>query len=298
MAHRAYTHAQDEAEYRELIDAVKAAILQPNGARAGAFILNKVGNSMLHTYLLGDQGDDTTLATDLLEAVRALMDAFADDAGVAWKGLRVLRLLQDANLAPAEHDDIEAVKGALLLHGRYNVALQDKARAMLKRWKQLRLPVADRVTLTELLSKAAQVQAQPAGASTHAAILQLLHNMTRCAIFQLMSVEQIEEFHDPVATFAVWCMGNYAPESPANKYVGETACRMLLQIVAGCMQNEEDSLLETGRCWLINHGVAPLWKRFSLNPDLTDIDFEWLAVRMDKAPPLLGKRRRGEGGSA
>jgi hypothetical protein len=297
MSHRRYTHAQDEEEYRELIDALNAARLQPDGTPVCTNLLTKISNSMLRTDLLNDQGDDTTLDTDLLKAVLAVMDTFAGNALIAWKGLVVLCRLQ-IHFAPDSDGFVEAVKGALLLHGRYNVALQDKARAMLRRWKLLCLPVADKVTLTELLSKAAQVQAQPAGASTHTAILELLHNMTKCAIFELMSVEQIEEFYTSVATFAVWCMGNYAPESPENKYVGETACRLLLQMVAGCMQNEKDSLLETGRCWLINHGVDALWKQFSLDPDMADIDFRWLAERMEKAPPLLGKHGRGEGGSA
>jgi len=298
MDHRRYTHAQDEMEYHELIDALNAARLKPNAANECARLLTKIGNSMLHTFLLNDQGDETNLDTDLLEAICAVMQTFAADARVAGKGLRLLSMLQKSNLAPVEHSYIETVKGALKLHGLYNVALQEKARALLQRWQHLSLSVAERVTLSELLSTATQMQAQPASVSTHISILELLHNITNNAIFELMSVEQIDLFFPLVATFAVWCMNNFAPVSPANKYVGETACRMLLQLVASCMQNEEDSLLETGRCWLINHGIAPLWKRFSLNPDLTNINFEWLTVRMEKAPPLLGKRSRGEGGGA
>jgi len=170
MSHRRYTHAQDEEEYRELIDALNAARLQPDGTPVCTNLLTKISNSMLHTDLLNDQGDDTTLDTDLLKAVLAVMDTFAGNALIAWKGLRVLCMLQ-IHFAPDSDGFIEAVKGALLLHGRYNVALQDKARAMLQRWKLLYLPLR-----TSSASVGVQVPAPtdatgedvPAGHAAHA----------------------------------------------------------------------------------------------------------------------------------
>jgi len=152
--------------------------------------------------------------------------------------------------------------------------------------------------MSEALEVAKQFQAQPASASKHGNIIDCLQKLRFHAEWELMSIEQIEHFTTPVAQFAVWCMQNFLPDTPFDRYVSETACRVLFNQVAGCMQDQDDCLLETGRCFLINLGVGPLWTRFSVGSDSDEVDFEWLAVRLEWKPAPSNKRGRAAGGSA
>ena len=289
-----FHRADGPDEFRELLENLRNA----DGDWERQRLLNKIGNSVVRNGMPVDDDEEPEVATAMLEAVCAVMRAHGVHAGVARKGLRMLRMLAERNVAVGTPDEIEAVVLALRLHGLLDMGLQDSARGVLKRWDRLRLFTAESVWVDEALEVARQFQAQPASASKHENILDCLHKLRFHAEWALMSIEQIGRLTAPVAQFAVWCMQNFAPDTPANRYLGETACRVLFNQAAGCMQDDDDRLLETGRRHLVNLGVEPLWTRFSVGSDSDEVDFEWLAARLQPAPAPSDKRGRAAGGSA
>jgi len=205
-----------------------------------------------------------------------------------------MRILSERNF----EIDIEAVISSLLLHGLLDVGLQDSARGVLRRWDWLCLPGPESVWLSEAFDAAKQFQAQPTSATKHGNILDCLHKLRFHAHWELMSSEQIQHFKTRVAQFAVWCMQNLVPDTPENRYVGDTACWVLFNLVVSCMQYEDNHLIETDWCFLVNLGVGPLWTRFSVGSNSDEVDFEWLAVRLEWKPAPSNKRGRAAGGSA
>jgi len=290
--HKDFARAENPDDYRALLRLLGEAEDDDTCLR----LLITVGDSIKHIGM--PCYDDEEVATEMLTAICAVLRARLEHRGVARQGLRVLSMLADRNYVMGTPDEIEVVVSVILVHGLRDVVLQDKARAMLKRWDRLSLPTHKSVWIHEELDMASEFQALPASASKHEHILDCLHLLLSHAQWELMSAEQIKLFKAPVLEFIAWCMQNFAPDRRENSYLGETACRVLFNLVAGCMQEDDNKLIEISRCHLLNLNFGPLWTLFSVDPVSDKVDFKWLAERLNRPPALSHKRSRAAGGSA
>ena len=290
--HEDFEYAEYPEHFRELLRLLGKA--QDDGECLR--LLTKIVDSIVHIGM--PCYDDEEVATEMLTAICAVLRARIEHRGVATQGLRVLCMLEDRNYAVDTSDELKLVLSVLMLHGLRDVGVQEMARTVLYRCGELGLPMYKCVSMNQQLDVARQFQALPASASKRELIVDCLHILLAQAEWERMSAEQIKLFKAPVLEFIAWCMQNFAPDRPENSYVGETACRVLFNLVAGCMQENDDRLLETSRCHLVNLNFGPLWKLFSVDPVTDKVDFKWLSERLDRPPPLSHKRGRAAGGSA
>jgi len=233
----------------------------------------------------------------MVQAVCTAMRAHERDRGVAEKGLRLLHLLQRHKHVEGTHDVIALVQSALIAHGFLSMGVQFLARDMLEYWDCLYLPDAKRMAVEEALADAEKLQAQLASAIDYAQLVDCLNRLRHHAEWETMSVGLQYQLRAPVAEFVMFVLENFPPHNEKNRYAGEKACRVLFNMVAGSMQDDDDKLLDTCRSYLVDLGVGPLWTLFSAGSESDDVDFEWLARRLVCAPVKPKKRAREAGDS-
>ena len=280
--------AEDEGQWRNLIDNVLDEDIKET-----LRVLEKMWKSFMQQPI-GEPG----LALAVVEAVCAATKAHKQHCGVARKGLRMLRLLQMHEHAKGTRNEIETVKTVLYENGLFDMEVRDGARNILRDWDWLGLSDIEITSLKEALAKAEQYQAQRVYATKQNDILECLYDLRYNAQWDSMTVSQQLLFRPQVADFVLWCMHNYPPENSPSRLIGELACRVLLKMVAGCMQEDDERLQVTCLCYLVNLGVGPLWATFSVDAQDENIDFEWLAQRLVCAPVEHKKRVRAAGDSA
>jgi len=285
----------DSAKWHSLFDYLegsdaKLTILLLGTMHTG-FMKHKMPRDIAHNEI-------PDFATEIVQAVCAAIRAHERHRGVAEMGLRLLLLLQRHKHVEGTHDVIALVQSMLIVHGFFSTSVQFLARDMLERWGCLYLSDAKRMAIEEALAEAKELQAQPASDIDLANHVDCLVRVRHHAEWEIMSVKQQYENRSQVAEFAMFVLHNFPPDDKKIRYVGEKACRVLLNMVAGSMQDDDDKLLDTCRSYLLNLGVGPVWTLFSAGSVSEDVDFEWLAQRLNCPSVEQNKRVRAAGDSA
>jgi len=255
-------------------------------------VLDKMGSSLFRKKMPSNIDGMPDLAPAVVQAVCAAMKAHRGHSGVAKKGLRMLHMLQARRLAKGTHDEIVAVQNALLIHGFIDMAVQHNARSILKDWDRLCLSDPQSMSVDEALVEAKEFQAQPASATNYPKLADCLVKLRHNAKWEIMSREQQKSLQPQVVEFVMWVMKNFPPDTAENRFVGEKACRVLFNMVAGSMQDDNKKLYGNCQSYLVNLNVGPLWTLFSAGSESDDVDFEWLAQRLVCASVVQKKRVR------
>jgi len=261
-------------------------------------VLGKMGDTLFRKKFPSNTEGMPDLAPAVVQAVCDAMKKHCGHNGVAKKGLRMLHRMQTRRLSKGTHDEIVAVQDALLIHGFIDMAVQHNARGILKQWDRLGLSDPQSMSVYEALAEAKEFQAQPASAIKYPTLVDCLARLRHNAKWEIMTKEQQKSLQPQVAEFVLWVMKNFPPDTAENRYVGEKACRVLFNMVAGSMQDDNKKLYGTSLSYLVNLNVGPLWTLFSSDSVSDDVDFEWLAQRLVCAPVEQKKRVREADDSA
>jgi len=288
MCDKWFKAAKDKDEWHDLISAVHDRHKEET---------IRVLEKMNHSFML-EPIAEPDLALAVVEAVCDATKAHKQHCGVAIKGLYMLRLLQMRKHANGTRKELETVNTVLYEHALFNTDVREQGRNILLTWGWLGLTDIQITSLEEALAQAEQFQAQSVDAIKQKDIVECLYDFRHNAQWDFMTVTQQLHFRSQVVDFFLWCMKNYPPESSPCTSIGELACRLLLKLVAGCMQEDDNRLEATSRSYLVNLGVGPLWTLFSTDSKSDDVDFQWLAQRLVCAPVKQKKRVREADDSA
>jgi len=289
-------------EFRECMNTVKAANKQTVPESAGKTLESQKIDVCLKacTYAVHYRGfppnDPETLDWPVLfrNTARESLVANPLDYDVTKSALQLLRELWDRQKLC--RDDVEvsdSIKSALHFWGD-KFALLDLARGILMPMGHLRQDTPSKVGMLQALQRAKTLQAQGATDSDVQVVYDCVVKLLRNANWALMDPEEQDGVKDPVAQFAKYCMQNY--DHGKNVHVGMKGVELMYAMAAGCMQQNDERLIEADRIWLCGLDLGQSMMSFgsSTHDDAEKVD--WLFDRMQR--PREAKRKLDEAAGA
>jgi hypothetical protein len=259
-------------------------------------ILGNAANDALHNY-----------PNNLLVALAA---------GALIKALADRMQLKNKSLV------FEECKSALRMHG-VDVRVQKMYRNVLMGFGYCRLDQPTLVLMKNELARASTLMALWGRAEiAPQEVLQCLTLLDAHAHFVLMSDSEQVLYKDPVVLFAVWCLERSMHHMHnalffGDLHVARMACALLHKVATGCMQLDDQHLIEKDRLYLRLYNLPKIMFQLQ-NHILTkggssdDARIQWLFERLNRNPIKHmryqkgpadedapdGKRSRAAGGSA
>jgi len=216
------------------------------------------------------------------------------DLQVTESALQLLcELRVRAKLCGDEVHVCDCLKSALHFWG-HKFAVLDLARGILMPMGHLWQDTPSKVGMLQALQRAKTLQAQGAPDSDGQAVYDCVVELLRNANWALMDPEEQDCVKLPVAQFAKYCMQNF--DHGKNVHVGMKGVALMYAMAAGCMQQNDERLIEADRIWLCGLDLGQSMMSFgdSTHDDAEKVD--WLFDRMQR--PREAKRKLDEAAGA